>query len=1007
MSLNTLLSKFKAPDKEYTHTSLMPPCMTLLVTDEDLPSFQEAYVEEFIKGTPLGIVEKHREVSPVLIDLDFKLDKDEKDGEHYFDTNKAMIFMDGVLRVMDRYLYLPDTITYYILTKPTRMSKNGNQKKYGMHIIIPDVITEPFYQFQTRKVFIEENPGFFDDYPFENSIEDIYDEAVIERNAWLMYGSKKQDDTVPWKVKTRVSVDRTMNFNRSHILLDDNSQNDPSFVKKFSIRDEKLQHITKITQYGLEAIENKTIPNIPKESTDVTVLRSKIDPIKHHSKKKQGTFCQDTDDGLDNCSSISQSFDLYEKDDNVSMFSTTSLSRSNYRSDFLVDHEERCMMQEFVRECVDSLADYRSDQYHDWIRVCWCLRNIVGDHYKTWIDFSKRSSKFDQSACDTVWSKGREDDGALHMGSLLSWVKKDNSDEDYDIIILKKKKIENMLQAYDKPYSIAKVIRLKYNGLYLHGKKQWYAYVKENHRWELMNSHYPLREKITNEIHDEYADFVLKVSLNILMWQKRIDEYQTEYGKMIKFREDEDTSEPKNESTKESQDIKTDTSQETNKNKTNEAPIIVKKNPPNPYKMIIDRYSRLILEAKERLKIYKKTVNRLYESSFKNNVMNELEEIFDDKHGFIKRFDDNKALIGFKNGVYDLEKLEFRDGSPADLITFSTGYEYDANEDVDIQKEIVAFMSSIMRDEEYVKYMFKILAYMLHGNKYLEDFFFLTGSGRNGKGTLVALLNKTFGDYYFEPSIETFTTAKYTADSASPELKKFKGKRLIVSSEPDETDSRLKFRANQLKRFRGNDMITTRGLYEDTTSFLPQFGMCFAMNAIPEISKADSAIADTLKIIGFPFKFTHNPTMPHERKGDPSIKHKLTSNVKYAQQMMLILLKEYKEHIHGFKHIITPYEVTKLSREYVEENSPIVAWFEANIEITSDESKTISAISLWEMFKLDTGINISPVMFGREIFQIVNKKSKVVNKIRSYCGLIVKPASNDRPLRDFRDDDDS
>ena len=90
-----------------------------------------------------------------------------------------------------------------------------------------------------------------------------------------------------------------------------------------------------------------------------------------------------------------------------------------------------------------------------------------------------------------------------------------------------------------------------------------------------------------------------------------------------------------------------------------------------------------------------------------------------------------------------------------------------------------------MKDEEHMDYMFKILAYGLHGNKYLEDFFFFTGSGRNGKGTLMTLMNKTFGDYYYEPSIETFTTPKYTADNASPELKKFKGKRTSKVKKPN------------------------------------------------------------------------------------------------------------------------------------------------------------------------------------------------------------------------------
>lgn len=987
MSIYDFLNRYKTTGSEFTHTSLMKPRMKLNVKDEDLSTFQDRYIEEFKKGTPMGIVEKHCDVSPVLIDLDFKLNTDDQDGENYFTHDNALQFMDTMLRILNRLVYLPTDLTYYVLTKPTRVVKKSNQKKYGIHVIIPDVITEPFYQHETRRIFIEENPDFFKSFPFLNAIEDIYDEAVIEKNAWLMYGSKKEDDPLPWKVYSTVEVDTSMNFNRKTMISrdDNDASKESNYIKRFSIRDVNIngeREVAKVREFGLKALEDRKNPKLRIRTMNPEVDAKKAKKTKTRKEKRQENY-----DNLDGLSSVSQlhAYRQYPKDDdNCSVFSTTSLSESNYRSNSIVDYEERRMMQSFVRECVESLDDSRAGNYDDWLNVCFCLQNIVGDHYKTFIDFSKRWSKFDQAACDDKWSKKRENYdkvfAELNIGSLLGWVRDDNDQEDFDIITLKKKKIDDMLQAYDKPCSIAKVIKLKYNGLYLHGKKQWYKFVKEDHRWELMNTHFPLREKITNEVHDEYSDFVLKVSLDIKMWKRTLEKYEQMEKDEIQLRENKEKEE------KEDGNEKKDDGPTT---------VVVSK-----YQNMKDKCQRHILESENRLQLYQRTVNRLYESTFKNQIMNELEEQFDDQHGLIKKFDDNKALLGFKNGVYDLDKLEFRNGCPADLITFSTGYEYDANEDPVIQKEIIDFMRSIMKDEEHMDYMFKILAYGLHGNKYLEDFFFFTGSGRNGKGTLMTLMNKTFGDYYYEPSIETFTTAKYTADNASPELKKFRGKRMIVSSEPDDTDPRLKFRANQLKRFRGNDIITTRGLYEDVTSFYPQFSMYFQMNAIPEISKADSAIADTLKIVDFPYKFTKNPTMPHEKMGDPSIKNKLTTDVKYAQQMMLILLKTYKEHCHGYKHIVAPQNVTRLSREYVEENNPILSWFTNTIEIVSDESKTLSATDLWFMFKSDSGLNVSAVLFGREMFQIIGKKSKVVNRVRSYCGVILRPSEegedNDR-----------
>ena len=63
------------------------------------------------------------------------------------------------------------------------------------------------------------------------------------------------------------------------------------------------------------------------------------------------------------------------------------------------------------------------------------------------------------------------------------------------------------------------------------------------------------------------------------------------------------------------------------------------------------------------IKQIKKSIDN---TAMKNNIMTELMEVYmlnnNLNNDFTKKLDNNNYLIGFNNGVFDLEKFEFRDG---------------------------------------------------------------------------------------------------------------------------------------------------------------------------------------------------------------------------------------------------------------------------------------------------------------------------------------------------------
>ena len=75
----------------------------------------------------------------------------------------------------------------------------------------------------------------------------------------------------------------------------------------------------------------------------------------------------------------------------------------------------------------------------------------------------------------------------------------------------------------------------------------------------------------------------------------------------------------------------------------------------------------------EEIKLLTKFKCSLY---FKSIVLKQCQKIFYDKT-FMGKLDENPYLICFENGVYDIDKVEFRAGRPDDYISISTGFNYE------------------------------------------------------------------------------------------------------------------------------------------------------------------------------------------------------------------------------------------------------------------------------------------------------------------------------------------
>ncbi len=140
----------------------------------------------------------------------------------------------------------------------------------------------------------------------------------------------------------------------------------------------------------------------------------------------------------------------------------------------------------------------------------------------------------------------------------------------------------------------------------------------------------------------------------------------------------------------------------------------------------------------------RKIILNLKKNGFKECVLAECMRIFyNDK--IEERFDSNKDLLGFDNGVYDLKLGCFRAGVPDDFITLSVDYDYKEYKSTDSEvMEVMKYFDSVHTEKDMREYILTLLASYLDGHVKQQKFIIWTGSGCHAKDTKIMMCDKTY-----------------------------------------------------------------------------------------------------------------------------------------------------------------------------------------------------------------------------------------------------------------------
>jgi P4 family phage/plasmid primase-like protien len=423
-----------------THTS-MSPQKSYYIPVENMQEFYNVYSTAFQNSENLHVTEAHRYVSPLLIDLDFKKESGDK-IIHLYTKKHIENIVTTYCECISEAFYIKDPIEAYVMEKTNcKLETKTNTIKDGLHIVFPNIVCRANVQYAIRDHVMPIIADIIADIGCKNDIEDIIDKAVIEKNNWLMYGSKKPDGepylvTHAYKYSTETS---------DLISGDPNEHDTLSLVTLFSIR-------------------NK-YDETPMTSALISKVRE-LDTLLETKRNKESLFRN-----------------IVGKTINV--------------------EKQECVCIDTIRQLIDILNTDRAIMYNDWIRLGWCLKNIDDNLLDKWDEFSKNSPKYVPGECRKLWQYMKK--GGLGYGTLHMWAKKDNPVAYKDIVRKDLQELifqsrtgthndvaRVIYHMYQHEYVCSSI---KY--------KMWYEF--KFNRWYASDSAFSLRLKISNDVWREYV----------------------------------------------------------------------------------------------------------------------------------------------------------------------------------------------------------------------------------------------------------------------------------------------------------------------------------------------------------------------------------------------------------------------------------------------------------------------------------------------------------------------
>lgn len=448
-------------DKKASHISMIFPKGKFLLKEEDMKTFWDLY-SAYDQSKGIGEM-PNSPLLPVMVDVDLKK---EITNNHQFLENRVLYTLEHVKILVGIYQKILSEIladledkhlVCFLLEKKAYIVKNRDKTylKNGFHLHFPHIfMNKTIHENELLpRVRLELKKLKGTDLPDVPKPEDCVDKNYI-KNAWLLYGSQKENNepylvTCALDPQTRV-VEDWQNVFENYDLFNTNAEKIPIDVIDI---DRFLPQIFSVHLNHREAY--------------VYDIKNDLPPVANKAPKSEGVVPKKK----------------------------------------IVYTESSEDVNNLVDQLLGALADERAEDHNEWMRIGWILFNIYGgspEGYEKWLEFSRRSQKFEETVCNYEWNKMSKKD--LTIGSLKYIAKEDNPQlygkimADYTLPIF-----EKCIKLDGTHTDIANVLHQKYESEYVCAsleRKTWFEF--KNHIWKRVDSGYSLSKKISTELVAEY-----------------------------------------------------------------------------------------------------------------------------------------------------------------------------------------------------------------------------------------------------------------------------------------------------------------------------------------------------------------------------------------------------------------------------------------------------------------------------------------------------------------------